>query len=266
MPATIGEAKMAEQSDYRRARNLRGRTAFVLALPFALGGCATLGSLLSPYSEKFSCKNSDHGQCVHPEQAWNDAVAGRAPRSDPAVTRVRKLLGAAPNSGRQVSDARTAATPAKPARDRQAPVPAVPRASFGETAAIDSPASPMLKPSRTIRTLILPYADRQRPDRLYMPRFVYSILGRPTWVVGDYLVEPVGRAPNPPVLRTARDTGATSTEISADASPPALTVDHAATDNAREAIRDADVPTAPSPATPNAPNADHSDAGPEPRS
>jgi conjugal transfer pilus assembly protein TraV len=41
-----------------------------------LGGCATLGSMMSPYSEKFSCKNDDHGQCIHPEKAYADAVAG----------------------------------------------------------------------------------------------------------------------------------------------------------------------------------------------
>jgi conjugal transfer pilus assembly protein TraV len=47
--------------------------------------------MMSPYSEKFSCKNSDHGQCIHPEKAWADAVAGRPSKSDPAVND-RKLL------------------------------------------------------------------------------------------------------------------------------------------------------------------------------
>ncbi|MBJ7443930.1 MAG: conjugal transfer protein TraV, partial [Sphingobium sp.] len=48
-------------------------------------------------------------------------------------------------------------------------------------------------------------ADKQRPDRLYMARYVYSIIDRPAWVVGDYLVEPGGRTPAPPVLRTLRE-------------------------------------------------------------
>ncbi|MFX8766530.1 TraV family lipoprotein, partial [Acinetobacter baumannii] len=67
------------------------------ALP--LSGCATIGSVMSPYSEKFSCKNSDHGQCIHPEKAYEDAVAGRAPRSDPAVTRDKKLLRGSDTAG-----------------------------------------------------------------------------------------------------------------------------------------------------------------------
>jgi conjugal transfer pilus assembly protein TraV len=35
-----------------------------------------------------------------------------------------------------------------------------------------------------------------------MARYVYSIIDRPAWVVGDYLVEPAGHAPTPPVLRS----------------------------------------------------------------
>jgi conjugal transfer pilus assembly protein TraV len=82
--------------------------------------------------------------------------------------------------------------------------------------------SPMLRPSRTIRTLILPYADKQRPDRLYMARYVYSILDRPAWVVGDYLVEPGGRTPAPPVLGTVREPAAGSVEVPAPEMPLSL--------------------------------------------
>ncbi len=77
----------------RRVRAIRTAT-LILALPTlgALAGCATLGSVMSPYSEKFSCKNDDHGQCIHPDKAYADAVAGVASKSDPAVTRDKKLL------------------------------------------------------------------------------------------------------------------------------------------------------------------------------
>ncbi len=178
----------------------------LLLLPLlALPGCATIGSVMSPYSEKFSCKNSDHGQCIHPGQAYADAVAGRASRSDPAVTYDRKLL--APDKkrarGRDLGPARAMATPPAMAQPGQGNVGAL----------IEAPGSPMLRPSRTIRTLILPYADKQRPDRLYMARYVYSIIDRPAWVVGDYLVEPGGRTPAPPVLRTMREPEPGSTDV-----------------------------------------------------
>lgn len=144
----------------------------ILILPL-LGGCAPLGSLMSPYSEKFSCKNDDHGQCVHPEQAYEDARAGLPSRSQAALTNDRALLGTqpkqAPGAGIGAYDGYRASV----YRELQG--------------LIDAPVTPMLKPARTVRTLILPYADRQRPDRLYMPRYVYSILDRPEWVIGSSL-------------------------------------------------------------------------------
>lgn len=173
--------------------------AVLVPVVAALGGCATLGSVMSPYSEKYSCKNSDHGQCVHPEKAYDDAVAGRPSRSDPAVTNDKKLLRGQP------------AAPAMPGmaptpRGKGASAPADAYRGYRDSVyrelqgLIDQPVTPMLKPPRTVRTLILPYADRQRPDRLYMPRYVFSIVETPAWVVGDYLVDSVQPSTQAPVL------------------------------------------------------------------
>src|SRR3546814_4849647 len=65
---------------------------------------------------------------------------------------------------------------------------------------IEAPVTPMLKPARTVRTLILPYADRQRPDRLYMTRYVYSVIDKPVWVVGGALVASPAGASLAPIL------------------------------------------------------------------
>ena len=177
----------------------RACRASLLALPLvALSACATVGSMMSPYSEKFSCKNSDHGQCIHPDQAYADAVAGRASKPDPAVTNDRKLLALDAKGRARVTGRRDSRAGAPPA-------PATASSPRNVGTLIEGPGSPMLRPSRTIRTLILPYADMQRPDRLYMARYVYSIMDRPAWVVGDYLVEPGGQTPAPPVLRTMRE-------------------------------------------------------------
>lgn len=174
------------------ARAVIGATALV-----TLAGCTALGSMMSPYPEKFGCKNSDHGVCIHPEKAYEDAVAGRTSQSDPAVTNDKKLLKAhgemPPAHGKAVA--------------------APPNAYAGYRASvyaklqglIDQPVTPMLKAPRTVRTLILPYADRERPDRLYMPRYVFSLLDRPEWVVGDYLVEPVLPAEQAPILGQVKD-------------------------------------------------------------
>jgi conjugal transfer pilus assembly protein TraV len=178
--------------------------ACVALIPVAalLSSCATVGSLLSPYSEKFSCKNSDHGQCIDPDSAYADAVAGRKSRSIPAVTRDHKLLR---------NDVGTSDAPASEQAGRKIAAPSGAFAGYRDNVyrelqgLIDQPVTPMLRTPRTVRTLILPYADRQRPDRLYMPRYVYSILEAPSWVVGDYLVAPVSRAAQAPVLGQVRD-------------------------------------------------------------
>lgn len=186
--------------------SFRSRTALLpLTLLPLVGGCASLGHTLSPYAENFSCKNNDHGQCIAPDKAYADAVAGRAPRSDPAVTRDKTLLG-----GALLGEG-----PVEPAyRHGRKPAASAPTTAYQGyrdsvyrelQGLVDRPVTPMLRPGRTVRTLILPYADRERPDRLYMPRYVYSVLDAPQWVVGDYLVNPVSPAARAPVLGQVRD-------------------------------------------------------------
>jgi conjugal transfer pilus assembly protein TraV len=162
------------------------------ALALAMGGCAPLGALMSPYSETFSCKNDDHGQCVHPERAHADAVAGVASRSDPTAT----------TDPRQRERART-----KRQGAAGAPFGAYRDSVYRELKGlIEAPVTPMLRPARTVRTLILPYADRQRPDRLYMPRYIYSILDRPEWVVGSTLTGNSADGIHVPILSQIRGT------------------------------------------------------------
>lgn len=184
------------QTQRRRATRAAALILFLPALS-ALGGCATLGSIMSPYSEKFSCKNDDHGQCIHPEKAYADAVAGATSKSDPAVTRDKTML-------RERGDRRSARS--RPADQGYADYrTSVYRELQG---LIDQPVTPMLKPARTVRTLILPYADQHRPDRLYMQRYVFSILERPQWVVGDYLVSPQSSSTRVPILEQVRERAA----------------------------------------------------------
>jgi len=184
-------------------------TAFGLLL---LPGCTTVGSMMSPYSEKFSCRNDDHGQCIHPEQAYQDAVAGKASRSTPAVTNDRKLLRDAPDVRRRTEDRRRAGTPGSYAGYRDSVYQEL-------KGLIEAPVTPMLKTGRTVRTLILPYADRQRPDRLYMPRYVYAIVEKPVWVVGGYLVAPPTKAASAPVLGQVREPTGDAAELPPVAEP-----------------------------------------------
>lgn len=191
----------------RKRQSITSKAWMIPALA-TLSGCASIGSLMSPYSEKFSCKNSDHGQCIHPDKAYADAVADRPSRSDPAVTNDKALLKA---QGQAASASASASNP--PPRGIKAKTAALPTAYQGYRDSvyrelqglIDAPVTPMLRPSRAVRTLILPYADRARPDRLYMPRYVYSLLDKPQWVIGEYLVDPVSPAAKAPILNQVRE-------------------------------------------------------------
>lgn len=178
------------------------RSLLSLSLLVALSGCATVGSMMSPYSEKFDCKNSDHGQCIHPDRAYEDAVAGVASKSDPKVTNDRAVLRGQ-GQGKAVAKAKTGSNGASTAYGSY-------RDSVYQElkGLIEAPVTPMLKPARTVRTLILPYADRQRPDRLYMPRYVYSVIDKPVWVVGGALIAAPDRASQAPILGQVRETTA----------------------------------------------------------
>ncbi|MGF7202232.1 conjugal transfer pilus assembly protein TraV [Sphingobium olei] len=185
------------------------KAAAALLLLGLLPACTAIGSAMSPYSEKFSCKNSDHGQCIHPDRAYSDAVAGRTSRSDPKVTNsARAAISPAAGTGPKTKGGATA--PYLGYRD----------SVYQELKGlVEAPVTPMLRPGRTIRTLILPYADRERPDRLYMPRYVYSILDKPQWVVGDYLVTPAQSTERVPVLEQSREKPALVPESDIPAPP-----------------------------------------------
>jgi len=173
------------------------RSLLSLGLLVGLSGCATVGSMMSPYSEKFDCKNSDHGQCIHPDRAYTDAVAGVTSKSDPKVTNDRAMLrGQVAGGAGSRPRSESAGNAYGSYRD------SVYRELKG---LIEAPVTPMLKPAQTVRTLILTYADRQRPDRLYMPRYVYSVVDKPVWVVGGALVAAPDRASQAPILGQVRD-------------------------------------------------------------
>jgi Type IV conjugative transfer system lipoprotein (TraV). len=183
---------MFEIANRRRTR--LSLTGLLYGFACTISACASFGSVMSPYSEKFSCKNDDHGQCIHPERAYEDAAQGMASRSDPAVTRDKTQLKT--NQREPARRGRRDASAYGSYRD------SVYRELQG---LIEAPETPMLRPAQAVRTLILPYADRNRPDRLYMPRFIYSVLETPSWVVGGYLVPPVSAAARAPVLDQVRE-------------------------------------------------------------
>jgi conjugal transfer pilus assembly protein TraV len=156
-----------------------------------------------PYSSKFSCKNDDHGRCIEPLNAYAVAVEGTQDTLPGTIDRGEPVNPKADKRGR----GRSWRSGGGSRRQEPQPVPSqgdpnlqlvgysqatgyegYQQALYRElTGMIDSPETPMLTPPKTVRTLILPYSDNQATGTLYMPRFVYSIVESPRFVMGNYL-------------------------------------------------------------------------------
>ncbi|MFX8098510.1 hypothetical protein ABTK82_19370, partial [Acinetobacter baumannii] len=65
LPTSTGDRAMRKPKLSHSSRLRAARVLLTASALMALTGCTTLGSMMSPYSEKYSCKNSDHGQCIH---------------------------------------------------------------------------------------------------------------------------------------------------------------------------------------------------------
>lgn len=164
-------------------------------LSMGLTGCKTL----VPYESKFMCEKSrDFGKCMDVQQAYEDAL-GAAP-GNPAQMKPGK-----PEPEFRYKGAKTA-NGAKPGK-RGAAQPAIgggpnePRLlrtsmqlspdelyrdrEYRELAGlIEQPVTPVVKPPKVLRTLIVSYTAG---ESLYMPRYVYYFADEARFVLGDYL-------------------------------------------------------------------------------
>lgn len=157
------------------------RLSVVCLSALSMSACA---SLFSAYDSKFSCKNSDHGGCSHPLDAYEDARSELTPTFDgtPNIALVEMVEEQLAHG----EHGHVLAPRANEYRSYQ-------DASYGELEAlIAAPDTPVLAPAKTVRTLILPYTDPKSSDRLYMPRYVYSVLENSRFVLGNYPVEQSG--------------------------------------------------------------------------
>ena len=138
----------------------------------SVGLAALLRSACSlfPYDNHFLCeKNADYGRCTNVQGAYRDAVAGSAaaPESRGGTT-PRGKGGHAAQEDYQESQYRAMA------------------------GLMDAPVAPVLAPAKVLRTLIVAYEDGHS---LFMPRYVFYVVGEPHFVMGDYLSQPPAGSP-----------------------------------------------------------------------
>ncbi len=138
----------------------------IVSLGALLAGCSTF----SPYDSDFSCKNDDHGSCEHPQEAYDKAL-----KNDGAAIRDQD------KSEEYAEDHKHSN-----GQGRSDQYLGYKNEVYGELQLLlKQPDTPVLAPAKTVRTLILPYRDPVNKRRLYMSRFVYSVLEEPHFILGE---------------------------------------------------------------------------------
>lgn len=153
-------------------------TSVILATLF-LSGCSVL-----PYDNDFACKlKDDWGKCINSLDAYEEAVTG---------TDKGRALGedgvAEGKEGEASASNAEASTAAKPAQNSEYENYRA-RVYNQLSAMIDEPETPMVKPPKTIRTLILSYSPSSDRRVAYMPRYVYSMVEDSAFVLTDYKLQ-----------------------------------------------------------------------------
>lgn len=157
---------------------MRAKRIFILLCLVSLSGC----SFLMPYEDDFSCRLRDnYGKCVSVSGAYDEAVTGQE--------RYPKLKkGETIETNTEFSGEGNVSGEGRLNGGKNNDYGVYRQKMYKElTDLIEAPATPMLRPPQTVRTLILPYSAYNQKERLYMPRYVYSIIEDPKWVMGEYL-------------------------------------------------------------------------------
>jgi conjugal transfer pilus assembly protein TraV len=161
-----------------------------------LWGCQTL-----PYEEEFICeRGADNiGKCVTVEEAYEEALKGRvdAGAADkPSVNKKGRRRHTGKNKKLRTANKSSSST-TRPSKeglpDEQIAYQNYRTELYQQLQRLMAePETPVVKNAEQTRTLILSYSPEQRPQRLYMPRFVYSIKQGAEFVMGQYRLQDSG--------------------------------------------------------------------------
>lgn len=160
------------------------KLSLLLISAFVLTGCSIL-----PYNNDFACKLEDgYGQCISSEDAYTSATTGAdmghaitedGVKDDPKES--------AANSAASVDkQAKPASNAYATYRDRV----------YEQTAKlIEAPQTPVVRQPTVVRTLILSYSPGLDEQTAYMPRYVFTMLNGPKFVLTDYQLSRDDAAP-----------------------------------------------------------------------
>jgi conjugal transfer pilus assembly protein TraV len=145
----------------------------VLCLITLTCGCA--GVL--PYEDDVSCRLSDnYGMCMSIQDTYN---GGKAHRKDLQLKPGKTVNPE--QSGEPVQDSNGALS----SRDLY-----IDNYYREISSLIREPETPLIRQPKQMRTLILSYSDASNQRTLYMPRYIYSIVEDPKYILHDYFRVP----------------------------------------------------------------------------
>jgi conjugal transfer pilus assembly protein TraV len=141
------------------------RISMTALVALLLCSCSTV---LNPYRSSFNCPRTDKGKCVSVQNAYRESL--------------NPLIGDGQNEARAGGATEEAGfTEAPGEKDYRA-------ALLGRLAGLlKEPETPMVAPPQVMRVLLLPY--KGDGGELFMPRYAYFFVDRPSWVLDGYLVE-----------------------------------------------------------------------------
>ncbi|ENU4835457.1 TraV family lipoprotein [Escherichia coli] len=160
------------------------KAAFLLAASSLLAGCSMM-----PYHNDFACKLEDgYGKCISSDDAYTEATTGV-------------------NMGHAITEDGVADDPKGSAAEKAAPAAANSKTSDPAyqqyrdrvyqqiSKLIDAPQTPVVTPPKVVRTLILSYSPNLDDQTAYMPRYVFTMLNGPKFVLSDYQLSTDDSAP-----------------------------------------------------------------------
>lgn len=159
-------------------RNRILRLCLLIGL-FGLTGCA---SVMNPYESKFKCgKNTPFGECASTPEVYAEEVPSYRPPAVKGAVPKDKECKDCENGKPRVPEVVILDSPPLAANEsayRDAELAKI-------TKLLKAPVTPVVVPPAVMRILFTP--AQGEVGELNMPQYVFMMMDRPKWVMGDYL-------------------------------------------------------------------------------
>jgi conjugal transfer pilus assembly protein TraV len=155
-----------------------------------LGSSVLAGCNVLPYHNDFACKLEDgYGKCISSDDAYTEATTGVD--MGHAITEDGVADDPKGSAAKPAANSQAAASKSDPSyqqyRDRV----------YQQMAQlVEAPQTPVVRQPTVVRTLILSYSPGLDDQTAYMPRYVFTMLNGPKFVLTDYKLSTDDSAPS----------------------------------------------------------------------